>query len=81
MAAHTSKRAWETPWTEQPGRLQSTQLQRLNNTAKHDTSEPVCGKETNHRLRTAWWLLRGTGAGRGWTSEAAVSTRKFLYTE
>ena len=29
MAAHSSVLAWETPWTEEPGGLQSTGLQRL----------------------------------------------------
>ena len=32
MAAHSSVLAWEIPWTEEPGRLQSTGLQR----AGHD---------------------------------------------
>ena len=32
MATHTSSLTWETPWTEEPGRLQSTDLQR----AGHD---------------------------------------------
>ena len=29
MAAHSSIPAWETPWTEEPGGLQSTGLQRV----------------------------------------------------
>ena len=32
MAAHSSILAWQTPWTEQPGRLQSMGLQRV----RHD---------------------------------------------
>ena len=32
MAAHFSILAWRTPWTEEPGRLQSTGLQRV----RHD---------------------------------------------
>ena len=32
MAAHSSILAWKTPWTEEPGKLQSTGLQR----AGHD---------------------------------------------
>ena len=28
MATHSSIIAWETPWTEEPGRLQSMQLQK-----------------------------------------------------
>ena len=29
MAAHSSILAWKIPWTEEPGRLQSTGLQRV----------------------------------------------------
>ena len=29
MATHTSTLAWKTPWTEEPGRLQSMGLQRV----------------------------------------------------
>ena len=29
MASHSSILAWETPWTEEPGRLQSMRLQRV----------------------------------------------------
>ena len=29
MATHSSTLAWESPWTEEPGRLQSTGSQRV----------------------------------------------------
>ena len=29
MATHSSVRAWKIPWTEEPGRLPSMQLQRV----------------------------------------------------
>ena len=29
MAIHSSILAWKTPWTEEPGRLESTELQRV----------------------------------------------------
>ena len=32
MAAHSSSLAWRIPWTEEPGRLQTTGLQRV----RHD---------------------------------------------
>ena len=32
MAAHSSTLAWKIPWTEEPGRLQSTESQRV----RHD---------------------------------------------
>ena len=31
MAAHSSILAWQTPWTEEPGGLQSMWLQRVGN--------------------------------------------------
>ena len=31
VATHSSILAWEIPWTEEPGRLQSTGSQRLKN--------------------------------------------------
>ena len=34
MSTHSSTLAWETPWTEEPGRLQSMGLQRVG----HDLS-------------------------------------------
>ena len=36
MAPHSSTLAWKIPWTEEPGRLQSTGLQRLS---QSDTTE------------------------------------------
>ena len=43
MAAHTNILAQKIPWTEEPGRLQSTESQRV----KHDltTKQP---RQTNH---------------------------------
>ena len=32
MATHSSVLAWEIPWTEEPGRLQSMRLQQLDMT-------------------------------------------------
>ena len=32
MATHSSILAWEIPWTEEPGELQSPELQKLNTT-------------------------------------------------
>ena len=37
MAAHSSTIAWKIPWTEDPGRLQSTGLQRVG----HDWATPL----------------------------------------
>ena len=35
MAIHSSILAWETPWTEEPGGLQSTGLQRVRHDQAH----------------------------------------------
>ena len=48
IATHSSILAWRTPWTEEPGRLQSMGLQRVRHDwsdgARHDT--PTFGKPT-----------------------------------
>ena len=49
MATHSSVLAWRIPWTEQPGRLQSTGLQR----ARHAWA-------TN---AFTWFILRATVGG------------------
>ena len=38
MATHSSILAWEIPWTEEPGRLQSVGLQRAS--AKQQQMDP-----------------------------------------
>ena len=35
MATHSSILAWKTPWTEEPGRLQSTGSQRATSLSNH----------------------------------------------
>ena len=35
MATHSSIPAWETPWTEEPGRLQSMGTQRVGHALAH----------------------------------------------
>ena len=44
MAAHSSTLAWKTPWTEEPGGLQSMQSQRV----RHDWAIPPCGFSSSH---------------------------------
>ena len=45
MATHSSILAWRIPWTEEPGRLQSTALQRVrrdqSHLAQHSPSDKV----------------------------------------
>ena len=35
LATHTSVLAWKIPWTEEPGRLQSTRLTQLKQLSTH----------------------------------------------
>ena len=39
MATHSSILAWRIPWTEEPGRLRSMGLQRVNSVAKTQLNE------------------------------------------
>ena len=41
MAAHSSILAWRIPWTEEPGRLQSTGSKKLDTTERLSTANPV----------------------------------------
>ena len=49
MATYSSILAWRIPWTEEPGRLQSTGLQELDMTKhrQHSTAFCVLGLATN----------------------------------
>ena len=44
MATHSSILAWKIPWTEKPGRLESTGSQR-------DTTERVCARAHTHTYK------------------------------
>ena len=48
MATHSSILAWEIPWTEEPGGLQSTELQRIG----HD----LAIKQQQQQLHPALFL-------------------------
>ena len=50
MATHSSILAWKIPWTEEPGRLQSMELQRV----RHDgvTKQQQTGLKTDSHLPT-----------------------------
>ena len=51
LATHSSILAWEIPWTEEPGRLQSMGSQRIG----HDwATEYVCTTWLNHRCTGIW---------------------------
>ena len=48
MATHPSILAWRSPWTEEPGRLQSTELQN----AGDDRSDLALAHAYTHRPRS-----------------------------
>ena len=54
MATYSSILAWKVPWTEEPGELQSTGLQR----AEHDLETEQAGKE----LRSGSITLRANAS-------------------
>ena len=67
MAPHSSTLAWEIPWTEEPGRLQSMGLQRVRHTERlpfefslscigEGNGNPLqCSCLENPRDGGAWW--------------------------
>ena len=64
MATHSSVLAWKTPWTEEPGRLQSVGSLRLG----HDLSDfiftfhfPALEKEMATHSSVLAWRIPGTG--------------------
>ena len=51
MATHSSILAWRTPWTEEPGGLQSTRLQRVgHNRSKVEKQKSVDRRAIVHRV-------------------------------
>ena len=45
MAAHSNILAWEIPWTEEPGRLQSMGLQRVGPNLETKQQQDFCNRE------------------------------------
>ena len=43
MAPHSSLLAWKIPWIEEPGRLQSMELQRVRHDLAHSHSDIILG--------------------------------------
>ena len=59
MATHSSILAWKTPWTEEPGRLQSMGLERVRHhwETKHRKEAVSKGRERGGSLTTPWQLF------------------------
>ena len=70
MAIHSSILAWKIPWTQEPGRLQSTGSQR----AGRDWA-PMCfrGRGPWTRLVLAWWKVEVSLLICEWISGSLVS--------
>ena len=47
MATHSSILAWEIPWTEEPGKLQSMGLQRLRHHLSAEQQQQLAGQQPN----------------------------------
>ena len=54
MATHSSILAWEIPWTEEPGRLQSMELQRVGHNLATKQQNLGHGLEINVSNRLAY---------------------------
>ena len=55
-----SKEIWEIPWTEEPGRLESTGLQRTrHNFVTKQKQQRVKGRRQDAGVGSAWWAVRG----------------------
>ena len=60
MATHCSILVWEIPWTEEPGRLESTGLQRTrHNFVTKQKQQRVKGRRQDAGVGSAWWAVRG----------------------
>ena len=57
MATHSSILAWEIPWTEQPGGLQSTGSQRVRHDLGTKPLPPVPGRAHRVMLGYIVWVL------------------------
>ena len=56
MATHSSILAWEIPWTEEPDRLQSTELQRVQHDWESESAESLGGDQVL-RAEFSWLEL------------------------
>ena len=56
MATHSSILAWRTPWTEEPGRLQSTHWDDRGFLSGASGEEPACQCRRHKRRRFDPWV-------------------------
>ena len=85
MAPHSSTLAWEIPWTEQPGRLQSMGSLRVGHdwatslslscTGEGNGNPLQCSCLENPRDRGAWWAaISGVTWSRTWLKRLSSSS-------
>ena len=66
MAIHSSVLAWEIPWTEEPGRLQSMWSQRVGHDCRLST-QPKCALTAEALFR--WWTMGSVWEGQQRTQQ------------
>ena len=62
MATHSSTLAWEIPWMEEPGRLQSMGSRRVRQTERLHFHFHALQKEMATQSSILAWKIPGTGA-------------------
>ena len=65
MATHYSVLAWRIPWTEEPGRLQSTGSQRVRHDRSDLTRTHACTVGTQCLMRAEFLFRKVEGSGGG----------------
>ena len=74
MAPHSSTLAWKIPWTEEPGRLWFTGLQRVGHDWLHCHFSLSCiGEGNGTPLQCSFWRIPGTGEPGGLLSVGSQS--------
>ena len=91
MAPHSSTLAWKIPWTEEPGRLQSTGSWRVGHNWLHlhfslscigeGNGNPLqCSYLENPRDEGAWWAaVYGVAQSRTWLKQLSSSSSMNFY--
>ena len=78
MVTHSSILAWEIPWTEEPGGLQSMWSQRvrhnLSTKQRNTTKRPVCLKQGARQLQELDPRAQGGRAHHGCRGDVCLSS-------
>ena len=88
MATHSSTLAWKIPWAEEPGRLQSMELQRvghdwvtsLSRIGEGNGNPFQCSCLENPRDGGAWWAaIYGVTQSRTWLKRFSSSSNTYIW--